>query len=152
MATQPLADRMRPQDFDSIAGQAHLVGKNGILRRLTERGRIPNMVFFGPPGTGKTTVANIIAKSSGMQLYKLNATTASLADVKDVIAGVDNMFSDAGTLLYLDEIQYFNKKQQQSLLEFMENGKITLIASTTENPYYCVYNALLSRSSVFEFK
>ena len=152
MATKPLADRMRPQDFDSIAGQAHLVGKNGILRRLTERGRIPNMVFFGPPGTGKTTVANIIAKASGMQLYKLNATTASLSDVKEVIAGTENMFADAGTLLYLDEIQYFNKKQQQSLLEFMENGKITLIASTTENPYYCVYNALLSRSSVFEFK
>ena len=152
MATQPLADRMRPQDFDSIAGQTHLIGKNGILRRLTERGRVPNMVFFGPPGTGKTTVANIIAKASGMQLYKLNATTASLSDVKEVIAGVDNMFSEAGTLLYLDEIQYFNKKQQQSLLEFMENGKITLIASTTENPYYCVYNALLSRSSVFEFK
>ena len=152
MATQPLADRMRPQDFDSIAGQTHLIGKNGILRRLTERGRVPNMVFFGPPGTGKTTVANIIAKASGMQLYKLNATTASLSDVREVIAGVDNMFSEAGTLLYLDEIQYFNKKQQQSLLEFMENGKITLIASTTENPYYCVYNALLSRSSVFEFK
>ena len=135
MATQPLADRMRPTSFDEVAGQSHLVGKAGILRRLTERGRIPNMVFFGPPGTGKTTVANIIAKASGMQLYKLNATTASLSDVKEVIASTDNMFSEGGTLLYLDEIQYFNKKQQQSLLEFMENGKLTLIASTTENPY-----------------
>ena len=143
---------MRPQNFDEIAGQEHLVGRQGILRRLVDNGRIPNMIFYGPPGTGKTTVANIIAKASGMQLYKLNATTASLSDVKDVISGTDNMFSDNGTLLYLDEIQYFNKKQQQSLLEFMENGKITLIASTTENPYYCVYNALLSRSSVFEFK
>ena len=152
MRNKPLADRMRPQSFDEIAGQAHLVGKNGILRKLTDNGRIPNMIFFGPPGTGKTTVANIIAKNSGMQLYKLNATTASLSDVKDVIASTDNMFSNNGTLLYLDEIQYFNKKQQQSLLEFMENGKITLIASTTENPYYYVYNALLSRSSVFEFK
>lgn len=152
MQNKPLADRMRPQSFDEIAGQAHLVGKNGILRKLCDNGRIPNMIFFGPPGTGKTTVANIIAKNSGMQLYKLNATTASLSDIKDVIASTDNMFSDNGTLLYLDEIQYFNKKQQQSLLEFMENGKITLIASTTENPYYYVYNALLSRSSVFEFK
>ena len=152
MPIQPLADRMRPSSFDDIAGQAHLVSKNGILRKLTENGRIPNMVFFGPPGTGKTTVANIIAKASGMQLYKLNATTASLADVKDVISSSDNIFSDNGTLLYLDEIQYFNKKQQQSLLEFMENGKITLIASTTENPYFSIYNALLSRSSVFEFK
>ena len=152
MATKPLADRMRPQSFDEIAGQVHLVGEKGILRRLTENGRIPNMVFFGPPGTGKTTVANIIARASGMQLYKLNATTASLSDVKEVIASTENMFSEGGTLLYLDEIQYFNKKQQQSLLEFMENGKLTLIASTTENPYYCVYNALLSRSSVFEFK
>ena len=143
---------MRPKNFDEIAGQSHLVGKRGILRRLTESGRIPNMIFFGPPGTGKTTVANIIASMSNMQLYKLNATTASLQDVKDVINSTDNIFADGGTLLYLDEIQYFNKKQQQSLLEYMENGKITLIASTTENPYYFVYNALLSRSSVFEFK
>ena len=152
MINQPLADRMRPSSFDEVAGQEHLVGKNGIIRRLVENGRIPNMIFFGPPGIGKTTVANIIASLSNMQLYKLNATTASIADIKEVIQSTDNMFSENGTLLYLDEIQYFNKKQQQSLLEFMENGKITLIAATTENPYYCVYNALLSRSSVFEFK
>lgn len=152
MSYKPLADRMRPTSFDEIAGQAHLVGKNGILRRLSENARIPNMIFYGPPGTGKTTVANIIAKESGMQLYKLNATTASIADIKEVIQSTETMFASEGTLLYLDEIQYFNKKQQQSLLEFMENGKITLIASTTENPYYYVYNALLSRSSVFEFK
>ena len=152
MNNKPLADKMRPESFDDVVGQKHLVGKTGILRRLTEGGRVPNMIFFGPPGTGKTTVANIIAKSSGMQLYKLNATTASLSDIKDVISGTDNVFASNGTLLYLDEIQYFNKKQQQSLLEFMENGKLTLIASTTENPYFCVYNAILSRASVFEFK
>ena len=152
MSKQPLADKLRPSSFDEIAGQEHLVGKNGILRKFTDNGRIPNMIFYGPPGTGKTTVANIIAKSSGMQLYKLNATTASLGDVKEVISSSDNMFSSNGTLLYLDEIQYFNRKQQQSLLEFIENGKITLIASTTENPYFYIYNAILSRSSVFEFK
>ncbi len=152
MTKQPLADKMRPATFDEVAGQAHLVGPGGILRRLTENGRIPNMIFYGPPGVGKTTVANIIADISGMQLFKLNATTASTSDIKDVISNADNIFSGNGTLLYLDEIQSFNKKQQQSLLEFTENGKITLIASTTENPYYYVYKALLSRSSVFEFK
>ena len=149
---KPLADRLRPTSFDEVAGQKHLVGPNGILRRLTERGRIPNLIFYGPPGTGKTTVAKIISKISGMQLFMLNATTASVQDVKDVLSSTENMFSENGTLLYLDEIQSFNKKQQQSLLEFMEDGRITLIASTTENPYYYVYNALLSRSSVFEFK
>ena len=149
---KPLADRLRPTNFDEVAGQAHLVGKNGILRRLTERGRIPNLIFYGPPGTGKTTVAKIISQISGMQLFMLNATTASVADVKEILTSTENMFSENGTLLYLDEIQSFNKKQQQSLLEFMEDGRITLIASTTENPYYYVYNALLSRSSVFEFK
>lgn len=152
MANQPLADKLRPKTFDDIVGQQHLVGENGIIKKLVEKGRIPNMIFYGPPGIGKTTVANIIAKSSNMQLYTLNATTASLADVKEVIASSENIFSSNGTLLYLDEIQYFNRKQQQSLLEFLENGKITLIASTTENPYYCIYKALLSRSSVFEFK
>ena len=118
MTNQPLADRMRPKTFDEVSGQKHLVGENGIIRKLVENGRIPNMIFFGPPGTGKTTVANIIASKSNMQLYKLNATTASISDIKEVINSTDNMFSENGTLLYLDEIQYFNKKQQQTLLEF----------------------------------
>ncbi len=152
MNLQPLADRLRPESLDEVMGQKHLVGQNGILRKLSDAGRIPNMIFFGPPGTGKTTVANIMAKASGKQLFKLNATTAALSDIKEVIASSDGMFGSSGTVLYLDEIQYFNRKQQQSLLEFMENGKITLIASTTENPYYYIYDALLSRASVFEFK
>jgi len=152
MNQSPLTERIRPHQLEEVVGQSHLVGKNGVLTKIIQSGRIPNMIFYGPPGVGKTTVANIIAEASGKQLYKLNATTASLSDIKDVITASSNIFSDGGTLLYLDEIQYFNRKQQQSLLEFMENGKITLIASTTENPYYYIYSALLSRSSVFEFK
>ena len=148
---QPLADRIRPTTLDEVVGQKHLVGKNGILRRLLESGRIPNMIFSGPPGTGKTTCANIIAKASGMRLVKLNATTASLSDIRDVTASTDGLFASDGVLLYLDEIQYFNKKQQQSLLEFLEDGRITMIASTTENPYLYIYNSILSRSSVFTF-
>ena len=152
MNNQPLADRMRPETLDDIVGQRHLFGQNGTLRAMLSRGRITNMIFSGPPGTGKTTAANIIAKSSGMQLFRLNATTASLADVKKVAEETRTMFGSNGVLLYLDEIQYFNRKQQQSLLEYLEDGRITLIASTTENPYYAIYNALISRSSVFEFK
>lgn len=149
---RPLADEIRPQTLDEVVGQRHLIGKGAVLRRLIESGTSANMVFYGPSGTGKTTVANIIAQSTSKTLYRLNATTASLQDVKDVIADTDTLMAPGGILLYLDEIQYFNKKQQQSLLEFMENGKLTLIASTTENPYFYVYNALLSRSTVFEFK
>ena len=148
---QPLADRIRPTTLDEVVGQKHLVGKNGILRRLLESGRIPNMIFSGPPGTGKTTCANIIAKASGMRLVKLNATTASLSDIREVTASTDGLFASDGVLLYLDEIQYFNKKQQQSLLEFLEDGRITMIASTTENPYLYIYESILSRSSVFTF-
>ena len=149
---RPLADEIRPQTLDQVAGQKHLLGPGALLRRLIEGGTSANMIFYGPSGTGKTTIASIIAKRTEKALYHLNATTASLQDVKAIIADVDTMLAPNGVLLYLDEIQYFNKKQQQSLLEFMENGKITLIASTTENPYFYVYNALLSRSSVFEFK
>lgn len=149
---RPLADEIRPQTLDEVAGQKHLLGEGAMLRRLIESGTSANLIFYGPSGTGKTTIANIIAQKTEKTLYHLNATTASLQDVKNIIADVDTMLAPNGVLLYLDEIQYFNKKQQQSLLEFMENGKITLIASTTENPYFYIYNALLSRSTVFEFK
>ncbi len=149
---QPLADRVRPQTLDEVVGQSHILGKDGLLRRIVESGKIPNMVFYGPSGTGKTTVANIIATQSGRTLRRLNATTASLSDIRDVMDEVGTLLAPNGVLLYLDEIQYFNKKQQQSLLEFIENGKITLVASTTENPYFTIFNAILSRSTVFEFK
>lgn len=149
---RPLADRIRPQSFDEVVGQKHLVGPGGALRRMCEQRHFTNMIFFGPPGTGKTTVAEIVAREAGMNLHRLNATSASLADVKAVIADTDSVFAQSGTMLYLDEIQYFNKKQQQSLLEYMEDGRITLIASTTENPYMYVYNAIISRSAVFEFR
>ena len=149
--SRPLADTVRPNSFDDMVGQEKLVGKNGILRRMVESGRITNMIFFGPPGTGKTTAANIVAEASGMTLRRLNATTAGLDDVRRVIDETSTLLGSGGILLYLDEIQYFNKKQQQSLLEYIEDGRITLIAATTENPYYCVYNAIISRSAVFEF-
>ena len=149
---QPLADRIRPQNLDEVLGQSHILGRDGLLRRVIDSGKIPNMVFYGPSGTGKTTVANIIAQRSGRTLRRLNATTASLADIREVMDQVGTLLAPNGVLLYLDEIQYFNKKQQQSLLEFIENGKITLIASTTENPYFTIFNAILSRSTVFEFK
>lgn len=152
MNQRPLADEIRPQTLDQVVGQTGILGSNGVLRRIIEGGTIPNMVFYGPSGTGKTTVANIIAKRTNKTLHRLNATTASIADIREVIADVDTLLAPNGVLLYLDEIQYFNKKQQQSLLEFMENGKITVIASTTENPYFCLFNAVLSRSTVFEFQ
>ena len=149
---QPLADLLRPQTLDEVFGQEHILGQGAILRRLIDSGNIPNLVFYGPSGTGKTTVANIIAQQTNRTLFKLNATTASTADIKEIVAQLDTFMAPNGVLLYLDEIQSFNKKQQQSLLEFIENGKITLIASTTENPYFYVFNAILSRSTVFEFK
>ena len=152
MAYRPLADEIRPTTLDELVGQKHILGKDGLLRRIIEGGNVPNLIFYGPSGTGKTTVANIIAQRTNRPLHRLNATTASISDIKDIIADIGTLLAPEGVLLYLDEIQYFNKKQQQSLLEFMENGKITLIASTTENPFFYVFGAVLSRSTVFEFK
>lgn len=149
---RPLADEIRPKTLDEIVGQKHILGKDGMLRRIIESGEVPNLIFYGPSGTGKTTTAGIIAAQTNRTLYKLNATTSGISDIKNIISELDTFMTQNGVLLYLDEIQYFNKKQQQSLLEFIENGKISLIASTTENPYFYVYNAILSRSTVFEFK
>ena len=148
----PLPDRIRPLTLDDVVGQEHLIGEGKILRNVIENNEVPNMIFYGPSGVGKTTIANIIAQKTGKTLHKLNATNASVSDIKQIVATLDSFLAMDGVLLYLDEIQHFNKKQQQSLLEYMENGKITLIASTTENPYFYVYNAVLSRSVVFEFK
>ncbi|MBQ5489853.1 MAG: AAA family ATPase, partial [Oscillospiraceae bacterium] len=149
---KPLADEIRPRELSDVVGQQHILGEGGLLKRIVESGQIPNMIFYGPSGTGKTTVARIIAEKTNRTLRKLNATTAGIADIKLIISELDTLLTPGGVLLYLDEIQYFNKKQQQSLLEFIEDGRITLIASTTENPYFCVFNAILSRSTVFEFK
>lgn len=152
MKNTQTADVLRPKNFDEIVGQKHLFGEKGVIRRMIEKGRINNMIFYGPPGTGKTTAAGIIAEMSGMYFRRINATTASLSDVKEIAEQTNNVFGNGGVLLYIDEIQYFNRKQQQSLLEYIEDGRITLIASTTENPYFYVYNAIISRSSLFEFK
>ena len=149
---QPLADELRPKTLDEVYGQESILGPGKMLRRIIESGKIPNLIFYGPSGTGKTTVANIIAERTRRKLFKLNATTASTSDIREIVSQLDTMLAPNGVLLYLDEIQSFNKKQQQTLLEHIENGKITLIASTTENPYFYVFNAILSRSTVFEFK
>ena len=148
----PLADRMRPQKIEDVAGQRHLLEKGRVLRRIIDSGDVPNLIFYGPSGVGKTTVAKIIAANCGKKLCYLNATTASTADIKEIINSIGGIDAAGGILLYLDEIQYFNKKQQQILLSYIETGDITLIAATTENPYFYVYNAILSRSTVFEFK
>ena len=152
MIGQPLADRIRPHSFEEMVGDPKLFGKDGIFSKMIAAKHIPNMIFYGPSGTGKTTAANILAAAAGKTLHKLNATSAGLADVKEVIAESNSLLGADGVLLYLDEMQYFNKKQQQSLLEYIENGKITLIASTTENPYFYIYPAIISRCAVFEFK
>jgi putative ATPase len=148
----PLAEAIRPNNLDEVVGQSHLLKPNMPLRRIIESGSIPNLIFYGPSGIGKTTVARIIAKNTNKQLYKLNGTSTSIAEIKGIIDELDTIKTFNGVLIYLDEIQYLNKKQQQSLLEYIENGKITLIASTTENPYFYIYNAILSRATVFEFK
>ncbi len=152
MFSKPLADRIRPKNLNDIVGQKHLIGKNKALRNIIESKNIFNMIFYGPSGVGKTTIACIIAQMANKTIYKLNGTTASISDIKDIINDIDTLNTRNGILLYLDEIQYFNKKQQQILLEFIETGKITLIASTTENPYFYIYSAILSRCTVFEFK
>jgi len=152
MLHTPLAEQMRPKSFDEIVGQERLFGKNGVLRRMCESGRLTNMIFYGPPGTGKTTAAALIAGYSDMKFCRLNATTASLSDVKEVLSSTATLFGNHGILLYIDEIQYFNRKQQQALLEYIEDGRVTLVASTTENPHFYIYNALISRSTLFEFK
>lgn len=149
---RPLADKIRPKTLDNVVGQKHLIGNNKILRRIIEKKEIPNMIFFGPSGVGKTTISNIIVNQTDKKLFKLNATTASLKDIEDITKNLDNLYSYNGVVLYLDEIQNFNKRQQQSLLSYIENGQITLIASTTENPYFSVYSALISRCLIFEFK
>ena len=146
------ADSIRPKSFDDIVGQDHLFGERGVVRRMISAGRLTNMIFYGPPGTGKTTAAEIIARSADMAFHRINATTASLSDVKEILGTTDSIFSRGGILLYIDEIQYFNRKQQQALLEYIEDGRVTLIASTTENPHFYIYNAIISRSSLFEFK
>ena len=152
MNTTPLAEILRPKTFDEVVGQKHLFGPDGVLRKMCESGRLTNMIFYGPPGVGKTTAAELVAKCSDMTFCRLNATVASLSDVKEVLSSTGSLFGAGGILLYIDEIQYFNRKQQQTLLEYIEDGRVTLVASTTENPHFYIYNALISRSTLFEFK